>query len=482
MKKGIIFFVLLCYFSVTLLHGQSHLERPRLLVLTDIGGDPDDKQSLRRLMLYSNEFRIEGLIATATQGFIGQRLPQGQYKICEDLIHEIINDYDSVYHNLLLHDRNYPRPSDLRKVVKGGQENRGVDFLKPGMSTPASQHIIAVVDQSDKPLCVAIWGGAHDLAQALLDVQSTRSRQNIDHFISKLRAYAINDQDKKFHPENKGTGEWIRQNFPDLRYIETGSWEYFTGAYRGMYQNDESDSIFIVREGIETLNSRDWLLKHITPYGALGKRYPSDVNQNPKTSRNTKGIKEGDTPSWFYFMPNGLNDYERPEWGGWGGRYEHASHGQYSDAQDDHWSQTYDGRLRRKWTVARWREAYQSDFAARIRWSVLPYDKTNHNPVAIIDGNRSRNILVKHVRPGQIITVDASESFDPDKDKIVFNWWLYHEASSSVAIIKDSEKSKVKVIVPDIAPPGDVHLILEVKDNGDPALISYRRVIIKIDK
>ena len=40
-------------------------ERPRLAVLTDIGGDPDDQQSLIRLMLYANEFDIEVLIATA---------------------------------------------------------------------------------------------------------------------------------------------------------------------------------------------------------------------------------------------------------------------------------------------------------------------------------------------------------------------------------------------------------------------------------
>ena len=40
-------------------------ERPRLAVLTDIGGDPDDQQSLIRLMMYANEFEIEALIATA---------------------------------------------------------------------------------------------------------------------------------------------------------------------------------------------------------------------------------------------------------------------------------------------------------------------------------------------------------------------------------------------------------------------------------
>jgi len=40
--------------------------KPRLIVLTDIGGDPDGQQSMVRLLLYANEFDIEGLIARAT--------------------------------------------------------------------------------------------------------------------------------------------------------------------------------------------------------------------------------------------------------------------------------------------------------------------------------------------------------------------------------------------------------------------------------
>src|SRR3954447_1728971 len=39
--------------------------RPRLLVLTDIGGDPDDQQSLIRLLVHADAFAIEGLIASA---------------------------------------------------------------------------------------------------------------------------------------------------------------------------------------------------------------------------------------------------------------------------------------------------------------------------------------------------------------------------------------------------------------------------------
>ena len=44
----------------------SGAERPRLAVLTDIGGDPDDQQSMIRLMLYANEFELELLLASAS--------------------------------------------------------------------------------------------------------------------------------------------------------------------------------------------------------------------------------------------------------------------------------------------------------------------------------------------------------------------------------------------------------------------------------
>ena len=53
-------------------------ERPRLAVLTDIGGDPDDQQALVRLMLYANEFEIEALIASAsgTRGELKKAITQ----------------------------------------------------------------------------------------------------------------------------------------------------------------------------------------------------------------------------------------------------------------------------------------------------------------------------------------------------------------------------------------------------------------------
>src|SRR3954454_18725536 len=94
--------------------------RPRLVVLTDISSltpgvaEPDDGQSLIRLMLYANEFDIEGLIATSNLG-------HGQ-KTRPDLIHEVVDAYQKVRPNLLQHDPRYPPAVGLRSCIKAGQK------------------------------------------------------------------------------------------------------------------------------------------------------------------------------------------------------------------------------------------------------------------------------------------------------------------------------------------------------------------------
>src|SRR5262245_12778928 len=97
--------------------------RPRLLVLTDISSltagvaEPDDGQSLIRLMLYADEFDIEGLIATSNLG-------HGQ-KTRPDLIRQVVGAYEKVRPNLLLHDPRYPPAEAVRDCIKAGQELAG---------------------------------------------------------------------------------------------------------------------------------------------------------------------------------------------------------------------------------------------------------------------------------------------------------------------------------------------------------------------
>jgi hypothetical protein len=67
--------------------------RPRLLVPTDISSltpgvaEPDDAQSLIRLMLYANGFEIEKLIATSNLGHRQRTQPE--------LIRQVVNAYSA---------------------------------------------------------------------------------------------------------------------------------------------------------------------------------------------------------------------------------------------------------------------------------------------------------------------------------------------------------------------------------------------------
>src|SRR6478736_2970736 len=58
--------LLLAFCLIIPLCSSAQVVKQRLLVLSDIEADPDDAQSLVRLLLYSNELDIEGLVATTS--------------------------------------------------------------------------------------------------------------------------------------------------------------------------------------------------------------------------------------------------------------------------------------------------------------------------------------------------------------------------------------------------------------------------------
>lgn len=201
--------------------------KPRLVVLTDIGGDPDDQQSMIRLMTYANEFQIEGLIASAsgTPGELKQDI------VKPELIREIVDAYGQVHHNLSLHAPGYPTHEYLVERIKSGNPRRGIKNVGDGHDTQGSQWIIEVVDRPDpRPVNVTIWGGSTELAQALWRVRHERSAEDLRRFLGKLRVYAIGHQDD--------TGPWIIDNFPGLFYvlgIAPDGRDKREAVYRGMY-------------------------------------------------------------------------------------------------------------------------------------------------------------------------------------------------------------------------------------------------------
>lgn len=464
--------------------------KPILLVTTDIGGDPDDQQSMRRLLLFANEFDIRGLVASSsgTPGEVEGGNPQ------PELIQEIIDDYEEVLPNLRKNASGYPDASKLRLLVAAGDSNRLVESIKAGNSSAGSRLIVRVVDEATGPVNISIWGGARDVAQALVDVRETRSEAELAKFIGKLRVYATGDQDgynkiidgKKV--DSEGSGKWIKDNFPNLLYLETNPPERnrFASLFRGMYQNDSKGGDYpetpLVREGVELLNGEAWLRENVIEnHGALGSGYPV-VRQNPRSARNQPGVKEGDTPSWFYFLQIGLSDPDYPEWGGWGGRLEPSEGNHYIDTQDDHWYADANDATRVKWTVARWREAYQNEFAARMDWCVDGPDLTNHAPSITLNGDVSKSPVFVSLEAGESLSFPVRAT-DPDGGEVSLSWWVYADVTSvdpSDLVLGDGSEGLLDVHAKGSATGKQYHVIVEAVDSGSPQLTRYRRLVVEV--
>ena len=212
--------------------------KTRLVVLTDITNEPDDEQSMVRLLSYANEFEIEGLIATTSCWLRNRTVPE---KIVER-----IEAYRQVRANLMVHAGGWPEADTLLKTVKRGVPRFGMEGVGPDQDSAGSEHIIRIVDrEDDRPIYVSVWGGANCLAQALWKVKNTRTREELASFIRKLRVYTISDQDD--------AGPWMRNQFPELFYVvspgheegQGGSYHYATWVgisgdkYHGRFQGPD---------------------------------------------------------------------------------------------------------------------------------------------------------------------------------------------------------------------------------------------------
>ena len=314
--------------------------KPRLAVLTDIGGDPDDQQSLIRLMVYANEFEIELLLASAVRK---EHTPEG-YSTRLQLIREIVEAYGAVRPNLQKHAGGWPTVQTLRDAIVSGNARYGRDHVGEGHDSEGSRALLKRIDAGspERPLNIVLWGGQTDLAQALWRSRQTRKADEWSAWVKKFRVYDIADQDN--------IADWMRSEFPRMFYIlskASAGRDRRTASFRGMYLT-----------GDDSLTSPEWIERHVRSTGPLGALYPMKT----WTAPNPHGcLKDGDTPSWFFFLPLGGNDPRDPTRPGWGGQYRREADGWYVDLDPA------DGVDPRD-TVSRWRPDFQADFARRMNW------------------------------------------------------------------------------------------------------------------
>ncbi|MBB3188497.1 DUF1593 domain-containing protein [Microbacter margulisiae] len=446
----------------------------RVIILSDIGADPDDSESMVHLLLYSNEIEIDGLIATTSCW--QKTVTHPEY------IRSIVQAYGKVQPNLNQNESGFPSAESLLKEVTHGIAAYGMQGVGKGKDSPGSKLIIKVLEEKDdRPLWICVWGGVNTLAQALYDISKTKSEKEVNQLIAKLRVYTISDQDD--------SGIWLRKKFPNLFYIVSPGDDYGSATWSAI-------NSYIKGINNEVI-SNTWLAKNVQQgHGALGAAYP-DVSWG----------MEGDTPSWLNLIPNGLNYPEHPDWGGWGGRYElykpkfdslkRGSSGVPNEPEPrEIWTNAVDkytpyirseyGRTVRldtvtftsnKATLFRWRDDFQNDFAARMGWCTESYRQANHPPVP-------RLLVPEHiiVKSGEGFNLDATAT-DPDGDNLSYLWFDYPEAGSykkTIKILGAENSHSVYAIAPEVNKKVTVQFILRVTDKGTPPLSRYKRVFVTI--
>src|SRR5262245_32545883 len=336
-------------------HPQDPRQLPRVVVTTD--PELDDANSLIRYLLYSTDFRTEGLIY-ASSGFhwkgdgSGKRVsvPNREYSrwglnLCpceswrwapgERFIDRAVETYEQVYPNLRVHDPSYPTPAELKSKIRWGNVEFDGDISK---DTPGSDLIKALLlDDEPGPLFLLAWGGQSTIARALKSIQeqyaTTREWPAVYQKVShKAVLSASGDQDDTY-------ATYIRPNWPDIRTLPAGAGGVALG-YGAQATASVENAVFY---------SAEWTRANISSRGPFGALYRvwGDGKQMVQGDRfdyfglsgytaeqlKAQGyvvwtpprpqgefLGEGDTFTYLNLLDNGLRGSESETPGGWAGR------------------------------------------------------------------------------------------------------------------------------------------------------------------
>lgn len=463
MRTTVLFVVaLLSFLTADLCMGKEVQLKPRLVVCTDIApGDvePDDMESMVRLMAYADSYEIEALITTV--GWNCDPYPTEWKQYLTRVIEAYRKDVSRLMVRsgqkgfLSLEQENgqqkmgyWPSADYLSQRAVMGSQNGGIKAVGEENDSPGSNLLIRLADEDDvRPIYVAAWGGANTLAQAIWRVKQTRTENEVRAFVRKFRIYTITDQDMAYANRMNlaySSHMWLRQEFKDdLQFIwDEGAWQ----------------------EQCE-LGKRHWKqhVDNIQGHGALGSEYPT-----------YKWGVEGDTPSFLYVMPNGLNDPEDPTQAGWAGYHERGISPDSLTMAWNSWQEPV-----RSISVGYKRRFYPdelNDFMARMQWAAEGHG--NRNPRVVVNGKKGLTPIVIHAKAGKVVRLDASRSTDPDGDALSFQWWQQPEIGGAQLSIQGADQKAASIRILDDAQGKRFHVVCEVHDNGPFHLVAYRRVII----
>lgn len=447
-------------------HAEISKDKPCIVVLTDIAPghiEPDDMESMIRLLVHSDLFEIEALIATSGWNNSGGDYP-GEWM---DSLLVCLNAYEKDLPNLMRRSGQmaflpleeeeksqkigyWPSSTYLRNRTMRGSQGLGLKRIGNNNDSEGSDYIIQLLQEKDRrPLWILAWGGANTLAQAIWKMRQQYDDSQWKEMLEKLCVYTITDQDVGWGERSKhliSSHYWMRKECgKSLRFIwDESAW---------LTQNE--------------IGSKNWAeyAKHIQGHGHLGSIYP----------KNKWGV-EGDTPSFLHVMPTGLNAPSVFDNVGWGGFFQW---GLSADGETSCYTNIAPEvkRISRKYEEYFYPVVF-NNFAARMDWA--KEGKGNHNPIVYINKNGQPDIIYLTAKVGKRKVIDSSKTYDPDGDALQYKWWVLPEAGTykQKVVFENADTDRVTITIPTDLGKESIHLILEVTDTGTPALTSYRRVVI----
>lgn len=483
-------------------------QKIRTVITTD--GEIDDMNSFVRLLLYSNEVELQGIILTSSIfHYSGDELSPAYRWTGNTWPLEIIENYAKDYPNLKKHAVDYPTPEYLKDIFFVGNITAVSEMEK---ITPGSQRIKELIlDNDSRKLYLQVWGGTNTIARALKSIEEEYKnsedwvaiKQSIE---EKIVLYMILEQDDTFQ-------EYIRPNWRLKVISDDMNFGYFAYGWKNLA--DDKKELF----------QSAWFKKNIIGKGHLLSKYAligdgkyiegereanqfsasSWPDQHPEFQRYDF-ISEGDSLAFLFLLHSHFAGIENPTFGGWSGRYKLKEDNHFISEAADYNPDTQ--RFEQEYCFIRWLPDIQSDLAARANWTIQSnYEEANHYPEITL----SKSTLA--AKPGEKLEIHAQVT-DPNDLSLNYRWWCYYEASSywnfediplhkqyfelgeikfpfsnhSEKITKDwhlkmegATTNHVHVYIPQDAKAGDTfHLIFEVSNKCETPLKSYQRIIITI--
>lgn len=524
MRRIFYFLYFLICFTAVSIDGmaQGARTKPRIIITAD--PELDDLNSLIRFLLYSADFRVEGLIYASSQfhwkgdgkgtKFMvpGREYDRYGLHLCpcesyrwkkdERFIHEAVEAYEKIYHNLVIHNPAFPLPGYLKSKIRYGNIEFEGDFSK---DTEGSDLIKAVLlDNIPGPVYVTAWGGQSTIARALKSIEDeNRSKKNWPELKKKISRKLVilpsGDQDGTY-------GSYIKPNWPEVEYRQFSKGPNY--GYGAQLVASKENAAYL---------TAGWMKTNISSKGPMGALYRvwGDGKQLVKgdifdyfgmqgyTSEELKKmgyvvwmpvqpqgswLGEGDTFTFMNLLDNGLNAIDKNNPGGWSGRLQEPDPLAVDPFSNDT-SKVKDlvitdsmlwRNAARKADEAPFPDffpAAQQDFAARMQWTVTrDYNDANHAPLIIM-----QSPAMFKSKPGATLQLNATVK-DPDGDGYIVKWWQFSNTSSGTRLqLSATDTLHTSLSIPSAAAKGQtLYLVLEVQDKGKMPLRSYRLVKISI--